>query len=27
VVALIGAAMGPFIRRGSSLAGPEHHIV
>jgi hypothetical protein len=27
VVALIGAAMGPFIRRGSNLAGPEHHIV
>jgi EmrB/QacA subfamily drug resistance transporter len=27
VVALIGAAMGPFIRSGSNLAGPEHHIV
>jgi EmrB/QacA subfamily drug resistance transporter len=27
VVALIGAALGPFIRRGSNLPGPEHHIV
>jgi hypothetical protein len=27
VVAFIGAAMGPFIRRGSNLAGPEHHVV
>ena len=27
VVALIGAAMGPFIRRGSGDAGPEHHIL
>jgi hypothetical protein len=27
VVALIGAAMGPFIRRGSNLNGTAHHIV
>ncbi len=27
VVALIGAAMGPFIRRGSDDAGPEHHML
>ena len=28
VVALIGAAMGPFIRRGSGgNTGPEHHVL
>ncbi len=27
VVALVGAAMGPFIRRGSGDAGPGHHIL